>query len=474
MSAAYRFTRARWWHTLTDGEVALVVGHIVLGVWLRRPLPVIAIGVVCAFSGVRRVVAAAAIGLGLVGAALSVHSWDEVHPGRLGDFTGQACLINDPSPVAGATVVVIEIEGERFETWARGSSRKRLGPHLAGECATMSGRRRALTGTSGHRAAIHHVVGGFTIESIADWNSGSAVSRASNRVRRLFSNGAAELRTPDDALFAGLVIGDDRNEPSAMIDQFRSSGLAHLTAVSGQNVAYVLAAAAPLLRRMRPWLRWIATVGIIGWFVLLTRFEPSVLRAGVMAAIASTGVVLGREKPPVRVLALAVGLLVLVDPLLVWSVGFWLSVFATAGVAILATRLASYIPGPDWISIPAGVTLGAQAGVAPISLLVFGSLPLVSIPANLLAVPVAGLVMLYGLPVGLLAGAFHNGPLGIVAGALQVPSALGTHWVAAVAALGARLEPPGVIAAIGWAIVVTLLGIRIVMVRRRPLCEGVG
>ncbi len=464
----------RWWHTLSDGEIAAVVAVVVLGVWTRRPLLVMAIGGVVWMAGLRRAVCSAAAVAGLLGVAASHHAWAAVQPDQLGAFEGVACLVTDPAPVNGVVVAVLEMDGERFETWARGSPRRRLTSHLAGECATVVGERRALTGTGGRRAAVRHVVGGVVLESVGDWSAGGPVDRASNRVRRLFGRGAGLLRSPDDALFAGLVIGDDRNEPVTMIGEFRASGLSHLTAVSGQNVAYVLAAAAPLLRRARPWWRWMFTVGLIAWFVALTRFEPSVLRAGVMAGIAATGVVLGREKPPARVLALAVGVLVLVDPLLVWSVGFWLSVGATAGVALLASRLAAYVPGPDWIAIPIGVTLGAQAGVAPVSLLVFGSLPIVSLPANLLAVPVAGLVMLYGLPAGLLAGALAPGPLSGVATLLQVPSGLGTRWVATVASLGARIEPGTTVALVGWVAVILVIGCRVMMSRRQPVCEGVG
>jgi competence protein ComEC len=478
MRAAYRAHEARWWHTLTDVEVAAVVAGIIAGIWLRHVGAVIAVGVAFAVLGLRRVVALTCVVAGSVGIVVSNAAWNGVKPDHLGHFEGLACLINDPTPKNGAVVVVLELDGERFETWARGSPRRRLEPRLAGECALMRGERRQLTGVTGRRAAIRHVVGGFNIDSIADWRDRDPLDRASNRVRRVFALGAAELRTPDDSLFAGLVMGDDRNEPVVMIDQFRASGLSHLTAVSGQNVAYVLAAAAPLLRRLRPWIRWLTTLVLIAWFIALTRFEPSVLRAGVMAGIAATGFVLGREKPPGRVLALAVGLLVLVDPLLVWSVGFWLSVAATAGVALLSGRIASWIPGPDWIAVPAGVTLAAQIGVAPVSLLVFGTLPLVSLPANLLAVPVAGLVMLYGLPAGLLAGALHgDGATGWMAQLIQVPSAFGTRWVATVAALAARLEPPAPWSAVGWAGVATSVAAialhRRAVARRAPLCEGV-
>lgn len=451
--------------------------HLVVGVWLQRPVPVFGLAVGCLvlsrWSGTRaQWTASVLVGLlfGLVGCGLSDSAWDEVRPDRLGPFVGRSCLVTDPAPRNGSVVAVFEVEGERFQAWARGSPRRRLTDRLAGECAQITAERRNLTGSAARRAAVRHIVGDLDIVSIGDWVSGTPMSTASNRVRRLFAAGAARLAWPDSALFAGLVIGDDRDEPQMMIDDFRRSGLSHLTAVSGSNVAFVLAAVAPLLRRLRPWARWLATIAVIGWFVALTRFEPSILRAGVMAGIASTGYLLGREKPPRRVLTLAVGLLVLVDPLLVWSVGFWLSVAATAGVAILSGPLTRLIPGPHWLALPIGVTLGAQLAVAPISLVVFGSLPLVSIPANLLAVPVAGCVMLYGLPAGLLAGALSDlavlgraaGPLGFV---VQIPSAAGTRWVATVAAVAAKFEPPAPWSIVGWSIV-------IVFCAARALCKG--
>jgi ComEC/Rec2-related protein len=142
------------------------------------------------------------------------------------------------------------------------------------------------------------------------------------------------------------VLGDDRAEPPDLVDDFRAAGLSHLTAVSGENLAFALALAGPLLRRLALRWRFVATAGLVAWFALLTRFEPSVLRACVMAALAALAVVLARPASTVRLLALAVSVLVLVDPLLVWSVGWWLSVGATAGIALLAAPLAARLPGP--------------------------------------------------------------------------------------------------------------------------------
>jgi competence protein ComEC len=236
-----------------------------------------------------------------------------------------------------------------------------------------------------------------------------------------------------------------------MIDRFRASGLSHLTAVSGQNVSFLLAAAGPMLRRLRPWMRWAVTIGLILWFAALTRYEPSIVRAGVMAGLSATAFVLGRERAPVRILAVAVTSLVLVDPLLVWSVGFWLSVGATLGVSGFGPWIASLLDPFDRtriLSLPLGVTLGAQLGVVIPSVLVFGRLPLVSIPANLLAVPVAGFVMLYGMPAGLV-----SGWIPAVAPFVMFPVQLGTRWVDTVARLGAHLEPDPPQQFIGWAVI---------------------
>ena len=267
----------------------------------------------------------------------------------------------------------------------------------------------------------------------------------------------------DAALARGLIIGDDRDQPPAMIDRFRRSGLSHLTAVSGQNVALVLAAAGPLLRRARAGPRLALSLALIGWFVVLTRAEPSVLRAGAMAGLSAVGFALGREREPPRLLAVAVIGLLLVDPLLVHSVGFWLSVGATAGVTVVGPVLARRLRFLGPLAVPLGVTLGAQAGVALPSLLVFGRLPLAGTAANLAAVPVAGFVMLYGLPASLLAGAVAP-----VRGIVMLPVETGVRWVDRVAAAAAGLEPAPPWNIAGWAVVAMCVVLVVARRRRAP------
>src|SRR5438309_2443488 len=114
----------------------------------------------------------------------------------------------------------------------------------------------------------------------------------------------------------------------------------------------------------------------------------------------------GRPSSTVRLLALAVTGLLVIDPLLVHSVGFLLSVGACTGIAVLARPLADALPGPRALTAPLAVTMAAQLGVAPVLVPVFGGVPVASLPANLLAVPAAAPVMIWGVAGGLPAGLF--------------------------------------------------------------------
>ena len=149
-------------------------------------------------------------------------------------------------------------------------------------------------------------------------------------------------------------------------------------------------------------------------------------------------------------------MLLLVDPLLVRSIGFWLSVGATAGVTVIGPRLRTRLAAFGPLATPLAMTAAAQLGVLLPSVLVFGQFSVSGIVANLCAVPVAGLVMLYGLPASLVAGAVPA-----LRTVLMAPVALGTRWVDAVAAVAAALErhPP-------WNVVVVHRVPRWIRVRR--------
>ena len=427
-----------------------------LGVRTGGPWPVVVAsfaGMVVLRPGRRLLWVVVALLVGVLGAVRSVDGWRSLEPDRLGPVDGWVRVVDDPQPYPASTRVIVEIEGERFEMWSRGrAQQQRVMRWRGGEWIRVAGDRVALDAERAERVAWQHVVGRFDLHWASDVVAGSAVARASNRVRAAIERSAAFVPEPHGALFRGLVIGDDREQPRDMIERFRGSGLSHLTAVSGQNVAFVLAAFGPLLVRLRPMPRWILTVAVIAWFVVITRFEPSILRAGVMAGLSATAFMTGRERSTIRILAVTVVGLLLIDPLLAWSVGFWLSVGATAGVCTVGPWLAGRFTPLGPLALPLGITLGAQLGVVVPSVLVFGRLPLVSVVANLLAVPVAGAVMLYGLPAGLLVGVVGE-RMPALGHVVMFPARIGTRWVDTVAMLGVRLEPDPPWVWIGWVLV---------------------
>jgi competence protein ComEC len=226
--------------------------------------------------------------------------------------------------------------------------------------------------------------------------------RASEVVRDAVRRRALASLAPERAgLLVGMALGDTSLLPAELERDFRAAGLTHLMAVSGANLAVVLAAGLWLAGVGGAGRRTLAAVGVIlvALLVIVTRWEPSVLRAGVMAGLVLLGVACGRGPGGRRALCLAVVVLLLADPALVGALGFQLSVAATAGVLWLGPVTARALPPwmPERARQAAGMTLGAQAVAVPALALALGPVSLAGLPANLLGLPLAGGPMLLGV-----------------------------------------------------------------------------
>ena len=372
-----------------------------------------------------------------LGAAGGSEAWKSPNRVIEGACGGEALVRTDPTWVGRGVGVVLELHSIRYRVIAHGIAGSHLAQRLAGEKVLVRGQCGPTTGTYARYDRITHVLGRMNVEYVSEeFSEGNGMIRAANRMRRALVGGVVSMQPELRALFTGLVIGDDREQSREMIAEFRNSGLSHLCAVSGQNVAYLLAVLAPLLRRLRPGPRFIATIGVIAWFVILTRGEPSVLRAALMAGLVAMNAATRNSMNARTVLACTVMILLVVDPMLAWSVGFALSVGATAGLAWLSARLQRIIGGRGIFAS----TLSAQIGTMPVSLLIFGYVPVISLIANPLALTVAGGVMMVGLPCALFASMFvFVEP--IVSLAMTIP----VKWVATVASVASDLSPKGLV-----------------------------
>ena len=419
---------------LTDRGAVLVAITVALGAWAHRGVPLVPAAASVAVALAWRRPAVLVLAAGLLASALGARAVAGLGPVAAGPYAGPVTLVADPEPMAFGARVDVRVGGRHLELWAAGGAAGALDRALAGERVWVEGRMRPPPPRSPWLVP-RHVVGRLDVSRAEAIDGGAAPWRAANRFRRLLAHGAEAIPDPARSLYSGFVLGDGRGQPPEIVDDFRGAGLTHLLVVSGENVAFVLTLASPLTRRPRLSSRWVVTVGVIVAFGVVTRFEPSVLRACAMATLAASASWSGRPASTVRLLALATAGLLLIDPLLVDSVGFQLSVAASAGIAIGAHRIARHLPGPAALAEALGVTLAAQLGVAPVLLPRFGGLPVVSVAANLVAVPVAGLVTTWGLPAGVVAGLAG----GRVAALVHLPTRVFVWWVAGVARWSAWL-----------------------------------
>ena len=277
----------------------------------------------------------------------------------------------------------------------------------------------------------------------------SVVQRVAGRLRQGLRDATDPLPADERGLLPGLVVGDTSRQPAQLGDDFRTTGLTHLTAVSGSNVAVILGAALLLCRRFGVPLRARPGVAlaVLGAFVVLARPSPSVLRAAVMGVVALLALATGSRKQAVPALCGAVLLLVLLDPELAPQPGFALSTLATAGLLLVAPvwrhRLARRLPG--WLADAIAVPAAAQVACTPVVVAISGSLGLLAVPANLLAVPAVAPATVLGVVAALLAPVCL--PLAQAAAWLGfVP----TWWLVTLAHTGARQPGAGTAIPDGW------------------------
>lgn len=278
-----------------------------------------------------------------------------------------------------------------------------------------------------------------TIEQPGVWWRASAAVRASVR------DAVAHRPEEQAALVPALVDGDDAAIPDELADDFHTTGLTHLLAVSGTNLTLVVGFVLVVARwsgvRGR-WLYLVGTLGILG-FLILARTEPSVIRAAAMGAVGLLAMGHNGRERGTRGLGAAVLALLLFDPALAHSLGFALSVAATAGILLLGPAwrdaLATWMP--HWLAVAISVPAAAQLAVTPLIAAVSSDVSLVAVLANLLADPAVAPATVLGLLAGLIG--LVSDPAGRLVGTL---ASWCVGWIVEVAQRCADLPMPSV----GW------------------------
>jgi competence protein ComEC len=233
---------------------------------------------------------------------------------------------------------------------------------------------------------------------------GSMLQRTLIALREPFGRALERsLPEPESALARGILLGQRASIPTDLTSDFNDAGISHLVAISGYNVmliaAFVTAGLGWLTGRRQATL--IAMLLVVAYAAFVGG-SPSVLRAALMAQVMLGATLAGRPGSALRGVLIAGAVLVAWQPLIIDDVSFQLSFAATLGIVLLAERARAWLQGrlsflPEgaaaFFSEQLSVTVAASVAVLPVIATSFGRLSIVSLPANLLAVPVFPLTL---------------------------------------------------------------------------------
>ena len=216
------------------------------------------------------------------------------------------------------------------------------------------------------------------------------------------------LPSPNLEILGGIVFGDDAvNTPKNIKQSFVSSGLLHILAASGMNVAFIYGFFFWLLNLFKVNFKINVLFGMLMVIVytFMTGLGPSVIRASIMLLFVLLGKLIDRDAHSISLLSFVALLMLLYNPFFINDVGFQLSFIVTFGILIMSSAIIrsknsiiNYFIGI--VTIP----IIAQLWVIPIQIYYFNNISIYSIFANTMSVPVLMLISFGGFISSLLAG----------------------------------------------------------------------
>ncbi len=210
------------------------------------------------------------------------------------------------------------------------------------------------------------------------------------------------------AVLEAVVLGQTQGIDDSLLARFRASGLYHVLAVDGLKVAAVAGGSAALVL----WLGFgriaaelVALLALAG-YVLAVGERPSVIRAAIAGALGSIAWITARERDRWHALLVGAVLLLAWNPMFVFDVGFQLSFAAVASIFVVSPRVVRALEGypvPRWLAQLIGVSTACGLATAPITWLQFKQVSLVTVPANVVGVPIVAEMVTLALLTALIA-----------------------------------------------------------------------
>lgn len=225
-------------------------------------------------------------------------------------------------------------------------------------------------------------------------------------LRDWFSTAARKvIAEPQASLGLGFLTGQNSTLPESLSNNLKVLGLTHIVVASGYNLTILVRFARGLFARISKYLATLVSGLLISGFILVTGASPSMTRAGLITGLSLAAWYYGRRIHPLVLLPFAAAVTVLFNPAYIWGdLGWYLSFAAFAGIIILAPLLISYLWGdkpPNGGFRILVEAFSAQLLTAPLTAFIFGHYATLSLPANLLILPLIPLAMLATFAAGI-------------------------------------------------------------------------
>ncbi|MFQ6611547.1 MAG: DNA internalization-related competence protein ComEC/Rec2 [Fidelibacterota bacterium] len=222
---------------------------------------------------------------------------------------------------------------------------------------------------------------------------------------------------PESGLLSALILGDKSQIDPELKQTFVRTGVVHVLAVSGLHVGFILVILISIVRLFRiPW-GWDRLLLILGlcFYVGLTGGKPSVIRASIMAGLYLIAPVVNRPANIWNIIALAALSILIVNPFALQDLGFLFSFSAVISIIVLYNQFQKILPlwcrvntiNNQTLKYSWGlflVSLSAQLGTLPLTALYFHRIPVIALIANVMIVPLVGVLLANGFLILILGG----------------------------------------------------------------------
>ncbi|MEN8906935.1 MAG: ComEC/Rec2 family competence protein, partial [Clostridiales bacterium] len=249
------------------------------------------------------------------------------------------------------------------------------------------------------------ISGTINTKSVKIYNKNNSISLISyglklrNNVMKFITK---NYKNKEAALLLGMIIGDDSKQSLEMVEEFRESGLSHIIVASGANLLYIIIPLVFIFKKLKIKSKYsnIIIISILFIYLLVTGFEPSIVRAFIMAVVLLLSKTIKKDYDPITGIAFAAIIVLIGNPYVLFNIGFQLSYLATLSIILFYKKInekMEFIKIPSFIKDVIVVTVSVQIGVVPIMMFYFSKIPIISFISNILVVPITGFITGIGI-----------------------------------------------------------------------------